>query len=116
MTISVENTGLQFYKIEHKNIFCTNNLLSLSRPLTPSGHFCQTFSPAFVLGQHKYESKTIGQNMSVESGGKKGKWNTKWSYILTCIRSLQNLSDVRIMLTMPSNKKCVIDKFFLLIF
>lgn len=107
MTISVENTGLQFYKIEHKNIFCTNYLLSLSRPLTPSGHFCQTFSPAFVLGQHKYESKTIGQNISVESGKKlKVKYKIA-SYILTCIRSLQNLSDVRIMLTMPSNKKCV---------
>ena len=44
-----------------------HDLLWLSRPLTPSGHFCQTLSPAFVFGQQRNESNTIGQDVSLES-------------------------------------------------
>lgn len=46
---------------------CIISLLWLSRPLTPSGHFCQTFPPALVRGQQRNESKTIGQKTSLVS-------------------------------------------------
>ena len=83
--------------IEKQNILY---LLSLSRPLTPSGHFCQTFSPAFVLGQHKYESKTIGQKKSVESEKK-----SEVKYRIAINIALFKTYQIVRMMSMPSNKK-----------
>ena len=55
------------YVIKNKNFAHCVSLLWLSRPLTPSGHFCQTFPPALVRGQQRNESKTIGQKTSLVS-------------------------------------------------
>jgi len=49
----------------------TSNLLSGSRPLTPSGHWRSTFSPALVLGQQRKPSNTDGQKEVPESSPRK---------------------------------------------